>query len=90
MTTTTATVLFWLVPAIITTYLAKTRGRNVLGFFVYSLLFWPAALASVLLTRSYRRRCHACQEVVHDAASVCPHCRTGLGAGPAADGAQAT
>lgn len=78
MTLSGTFILIWLIGVIATVLVAKHRRRNVLGFFLLALLIWPVALIMAAAGGNYGRRCDACQEVVQDKASVCPHCRTSL------------
>jgi len=46
-----ALVVFWLIMAIIVAMVAKSRGRDAIGWFFYGLLIWPIALVHALLSK---------------------------------------
>lgn len=42
--------IFWIIMAVVTAMVARSRGRSGLGFFLYGMLIWPIALTQALLT----------------------------------------
>jgi hypothetical protein len=75
-------VVFWLMQAALTGWLADERGRGAGPWTVTGLIFGPLALLAVGLaplgTAGLLKACVECQMGVPALATRCPHCRTDL------------
>jgi hypothetical protein len=75
-----ATLITWLLFAIVTAFAAGARGRSTLLWFLIGFLLGPFGLVLVLvLPRQMgwtHTRCPACAELVLREATVCRHCHT--------------
>lgn len=79
--------IFSVLMAIAVAAAAENRGRSSVGWFLYGLVVWPAALVHVLvaapraavleqraLADPRNRKCPFCAEIVKREARVCRHC----------------
>ena len=71
------------IPGTIGARLAKSKGRNAVGWFILSAFFWLPILIVILLppvkeVSGKYRECPACKEFVKWRASVCKNCGTAL------------
>ena len=75
-------VVFWVMQAALTGWLADERGREFVPWAVTGLIFGPLALLAVGLaplgTTGLLKACVECQMGVPADATRCPYCRTNL------------
>lgn len=67
-------VILWIICAFVGAALGSRKGRGGTGF-ILGLLFGPIGILIVLVIRGNRRSCSACKELIHKAATRCPHCQ---------------
>jgi hypothetical protein len=73
-------VLVAIIFGIVSGILARSKGRNTLGWFIAGLLIGPFALLVAVLPARPRdghlAECPACREVIQAEASICRFCGT--------------
>lgn len=81
--------LIWVTCAVFSAFVASSKGRSIVGWFVLGFLFGPLALIAVGLSGSIKEdplaptpethvRCPECREFVFRDATKCKHCGTKL------------
>lgn len=66
--------IVWLVFAIIAAMVGSRKGQALFGFLL-GFILGPLGLLIMIFTRGNRRQCPHCREMMHKAATVCPHCQ---------------
>ena len=71
-------ILVALIFSLVASVIAKSKGRNSLGWFIAGLLIGPFALVVMTLRPVIRegqfKRCPVCAEIVGEPAKRCHHC----------------
>ncbi len=70
-----------IIPGTLGAYLAKQKGRNIVGWFFLSTVFWFSIFIVILLPPVREvigeyRECPSCKEFIKWKAIVCKHCQT--------------
>lgn len=77
--------LVGIVFGVIAALIARSKGRNIFGWFVAGLFVGPFALISAVLPAKPREgmflQCPACAEVIRTGATLCHHCGSAVPAG---------
>ena len=72
-------VLLLLVLALIPATIAKKKGENFIGWYIYGVLLWIVALIhSIVMKDKSGRQCPMCKEWIKEEAIVCKHCNTNI------------
>jgi hypothetical protein len=69
--------LFWTLCAIVASIIGNKKGEAGWGC-LWGILLGPIGILIAILSDGNRKPCPFCQEKVHEAATVCPHCRKDL------------
>lgn len=67
-------VFFWVLCAVASALIGARKDAAVSGFFL-GLFFGPFGILFAALIRGDKVPCYFCKELMHMAASVCPHCQ---------------
>lgn len=68
----------FLILALLPTIIAVKKGRNVLGWFLYTIFLYPVALVHALCLKDESHKCPKCYGAISKLATVCPHCKNEL------------
>ena len=75
-------ILVGIVFAVVAAVIARTKGRNAVGWFIAGLFIGPFALVGAILPPKPNEgqflRCPACYEVIRAEATLCRHCNSRL------------
>jgi len=64
----------WLICPVVAGLVAARRDRAGIGF-ILGLVLGPLGIVAAFVIRGNRRLCTFCKELVHNEATVCPHCQ---------------
>lgn len=80
-------VIFWIIAGVIVALIARGKGRDGCGWFLYGVLLWPVAIVHALVARPNTRmlearsiasgemkKCPHCAELIKQEARTCRHC----------------
>jgi hypothetical protein len=75
--------IIWVIPGTIGAILAKNKGRNAVGWFFLSAIFWFPIIIVIFLppvkeVPGKYRECPSCREIVKWNAIICKHCKSEL------------
>lgn len=73
--------LFWILCAVAAGMLGARKGQPLAAFFV-GLILGPFGVLFAALSKGDRRTCPSCRELVHPAATRCPHCQEAMRSNP--------
>jgi hypothetical protein len=66
--------VLWVLCGVAAAAIGQTKGEGCLAF-VVGVVLGPFGILFAVLSRGNRKRCPFCQELIHESASVCPHCQ---------------
>jgi DNA-directed RNA polymerase subunit RPC12/RpoP len=78
---------FWLIMAVVVSFVANAKGRSAGLWFLYGLVIWPIALIhAIVMSKTVEAleqeklgqgniRCPNCADWVYKEAKTCPHCQ---------------
>lgn len=73
--------LFWLGFSVLAGAIYRNKGRSFWIAFLVSVVLSPLIGIILAVASGPARRCPYCNEAIHPAAAICPHCRSSLAGG---------
>lgn len=68
-------IIIWVISIIVGVSVGSKKGEGCVSF-IFCFILGPFWLPVVFLSKGNRRQCDNCKELIHEDATICPHCRS--------------